>query len=234
MMKRGTIFFDIGGPILDEYYFNITLDRMILQSLRENGIQVTTTDMKDAKAKAVQEWAVHYHQRVIELLVEERQPVQDNMVAGLNKIMASARKHFRLRKGAELVLRDLCRRWHLGITSKLPHDVIEAELARFGVLGHFDIFPPKHLRGEKTTATYFRRLMSAARGERVWMVGNLLDVDIAPARKCGIRTVLLRVGSHREQSSDDPTCCAEYEIRRLTQLPAVIQHRDRALDRPRG
>jgi HAD superfamily hydrolase (TIGR01458 family) len=58
--------------------------------------------------------------------------------------------------------------------------------------------------------------------ERTWMVGDDLEADIAGAKSCGLRTILVRTGKFREQALADSLVKPDAVVDSLGDVPALL------------
>lgn len=78
----------------------------------------------------------------------------------------------------------------------------------------------------KPSAAYFDAALAALDAEPglSWMVGDDLEADVAGARSCGLRTVLVRTGKFRPDAVEQSGIMPDGIISSIAQLPDWIEH----------
>ena len=78
----------------------------------------------------------------------------------------------------------------------------------------------------KPSAAYFDAALAALDAEPglSWMVGDDLEADVAGARSCGLRTVLVRTGKFRPDAVEQSGIIPDGIISSIAQLPDWIEH----------
>jgi HAD superfamily hydrolase (TIGR01458 family) len=78
----------------------------------------------------------------------------------------------------------------------------------------------------KPSAAYFDAALAALDAEPglTWMVGDDLDADVAGARACGLRTVLVRTGKFRPDAVERSGVVPDGIVSSIAQLPDWIEH----------
>ena len=61
-----------------------------------------------------------------------------------------------------------------------------------------------------------------ADAERTWMIGDDLEADIAGAKSCGLRTILVRTGKFREQTLTDSLVKPDAVVDSLSDVPGYL------------
>ena len=76
----------------------------------------------------------------------------------------------------------------------------------------------------KPSPAFFGAALEAldADAERTWMVGDDLDADIAGAKSCGLRTILVRTGKFREEALADALVKPDAVVDSLSEVPAYL------------
>ncbi len=77
----------------------------------------------------------------------------------------------------------------------------------------------------KPSPAFFGAALEAldADAERTWMVGDDLDADIAGAKSCGLRTILVRTGKFREEALADALVKPDAVVDSLSEVPAYLE-----------
>jgi len=76
----------------------------------------------------------------------------------------------------------------------------------------------------KPSPAFFGAALDAldADPERTWMVGDDLEADVAGAKACGLRTILVRTGKFREQSLADSLVKPDAVVDSLGDVPGFL------------
>jgi HAD superfamily hydrolase (TIGR01458 family) len=77
----------------------------------------------------------------------------------------------------------------------------------------------------KPSPAFFGAALDAldAEAEYTWMVGDDLDADIAGAKSCGLKTILVRTGKFREDALDDALVKPDAVVDSIGDVPAYLE-----------
>ena len=77
----------------------------------------------------------------------------------------------------------------------------------------------------KPSPAFFGAALDAldAEAEYTWMVGDDLDADIAGAKSCGLRTILVRTGKFREDTLENAMVKPDAVVDSLSEVPAYLE-----------
>jgi len=77
----------------------------------------------------------------------------------------------------------------------------------------------------KPSPAFFGAALDAldADAEYTWMVGDDLDADIAGAKSCGLKTILVRTGKFREDTLDDALVKPDGVVDSIGDVPAYLE-----------
>jgi HAD superfamily hydrolase (TIGR01458 family) len=77
----------------------------------------------------------------------------------------------------------------------------------------------------KPSPAFFGAALDAldADAERTWMVGDDLDADIAGAKSCGLKTILVRTGKYREDALTDALVKPDAVVDSIGDVPAFLE-----------
>jgi putative hydrolase of the HAD superfamily len=215
------VLFDVGGPLDCELEWERLIDRDIRAALATHGVQVSDAEYARASQAAVHSFAPSTYRTIIWSLAAScadraavAAAVHEHMAAGGDG-RDRERGGIELRAGAAALLQRLADRGlTLGIVANQPHKM-KAELARVGLARHFaHVELPGDDGIRKPDPRFFLRACAAlgVAPERVIMVGDRIDNDIAPARALGMKTVRLRTGRHLLQEAREASEVPDAEV----------------------
>lgn len=201
-MSRRAVLFDVGGPIDMEFAHEIAVEGAIAAACGMEGIRLDQAAIDEASERAVEAFALDAHAHMIEALCGDPRTVErvrqrvHAMVANLDV--------FQLRPGIDDLLRKLRKLdVRLGLAGNQPEGV-HGQLERAGI------------------ATLFDRVLEAAPADCI-LVGDRLDIDIAPAKALGMATIRFRTGRHRRQKPRSPAETPDAEVADVFELEAAIR-----------
>lgn len=184
------VFWDLGDTLLNEDPLRYHIYELLLAALHRAGRTVTFRDLVRWREELVVggDTGPHYTIAERELPDEERsrwiEAVRRYTVGEWERKVA-------LVPGAGEVLCQLAGQYRMGIIADQPEG-IEGVLRRLGVRDYFAVMALDSAIGHhKPDERLFRWAVRAAEcaPEEAVMVGNRLDVDVAPARRIGMRTI---------------------------------------------
>jgi FMN phosphatase YigB (HAD superfamily) len=220
------VLFDLGGPIDMEFAYEIAVEGAIAAACGMEGIRLDQAAIDEASERAVEAFAPDAHAHMIETLCGDPRTVErvrrrvDAMIANLDV--------FQLRPGIDDLLRKLRKLgFGLGVIGAQPVSMPEA-LERAGIAGLFDYYGLRGVSGVSgACAPDPSAFMDAAQALDVVpagcvMVGDRIDIDIAPAKVLGMATIRFRTGRHRRQKPRSPAEMPDAEVTDVQELEAAI------------
>jgi HAD superfamily hydrolase (TIGR01549 family) len=192
------VFFDIGDVLFDEdvphlYYFH-----SLLLSMRRNGVDIAWDEYHAQVQSFIRTQPANAPLDAVRFYVSDEELYQ--------KIYKEARQEYEemrrprpyglLLDNIVPVLDDLHSTFKLGIIAN-QHPEIIAALADYGIKKDFDVIAIDQIVGvSKPDPALFNWALHQAgcSAEEAVMVGDRPDVDIAPSKKLGFRTVRFRRG----------------------------------------
>jgi putative hydrolase of the HAD superfamily len=197
-LRRRAVLFDVGGPIDMEFAHEMAVDTAIVSACGLEGIRVDQAAIDEASERAVDAFAADACDYMIETLCGDPRTVE--RVRQRVWAMTGKLDVFQLRPDIDGLLRKLR---ELGVTLA----VAEAERERLERAGIGDLF------------VYGDPGVPAA---DCIMVGDRLDIDIAPARALGMATIRFRTGRYRKQKPRSPAETPDAEVTDVRELAAAI------------
>ncbi len=198
MLRRRAVLFDVGGPIDLEFAHEIALEGAIASACGLEGIRVDQSAIDEVSDRAVEAFAADAYAHMIETLCGDSRTIE--RVRQRVRAMTGALDVFQLRPGIDDLLRKL-RQLELTIAAA------EAQRERLEQAGIGDLF------------VYGDAGVPAA---ECIMVGDRLDLDIAPAKALGMATIRFRTGRYRKQKPRSPAETPDIEVTDVAELEAAI------------
>jgi len=185
------VFFDVGNVLIDDDPFLSEIFRHIHQTLPTNSPKAqlerffadVERALHDHGHNAVERLGYRYYRR---LWPKKRKEIRRAIKKAWWRLV-------RMIPVARDVLEALRQDYRLGIIANQPPEVVEC-LDRWGLLSLFDVVLLDSQYGvAKPDPALFRLAIEEARvdAEQSLMVGDRLDNDVIPARRLGMRAILL-------------------------------------------
>ena len=223
-MSHRAVLFDVGGPIDLEFAWEIAVDSAIASACGLEGIRVDQDMIDQASEAAVAAFAPDAYAFMIEHLCGGDHATTAR-VTSRRRAMVDGLDVFQMRPDMPALLRRLADRGlRLGIVANQPARMSE----RLGREGIADLFAHLGLTGltglRKPDPRAFMTACDAlgVRPAEAIMVGDRIDVDIAPAKALGMAAILLRSGRHRRQRPRSPADEPDAVVTDVLELEAAI------------
>jgi putative hydrolase of the HAD superfamily len=199
-MPYRAILFDVGGPIDLEFAWEIAVDGAIASACGLEGIRVDQAMVDEASEAAVAAFAPDAYAFMVEYLCGD--PETAKRVGDRRRAMVAGLDVFQMRPEMPALLRRLASRGlKLGIVANQPAGMAE-RLQREGIADLFEHVGITGLTGlrkpDPRAFTAACDALAVTPAEAI-MVGDRIDIDVAPAKTLGMATILLRAGRHRRQ-----------------------------------
>ena len=212
------VFFDLGNTLIDESAPIADRIRVITETLRAKGHEVSPDDLDEALTQALTEFAPRVITRAFELL-------------GVDVTLEDSFASVIYRKELETPYPDtpstigrLADSFSLGVVANQSAGT-RGRLESYGLLQHFSVVISSTEEGlEKPDPEIFRLAVSRAgcEPEDAVMVGDRLDNDIAPAKALGFKTIRVLRGYARFQRPRSADEEPDYTVTRLDEIPVLL------------
>ena len=223
------IFFDVGGPILDEGGYEAFWERTFREAATAEGVPCSEKRYEELAREGVRVFSRSVHEYISWRLAgadrDLHYRIHERFWKGIRAV--SAEEYRRMnppREGAQEVIRDLAGKYRLGIVANQPARV-EILLREYRVWDLFQVRGISEVVGlYKPDIRLFLRTLDEARArpEESVMIGDRIDNDIVPARLIGMWAVHLRVGRHTDQQPRGPDEAPHRSIDSIKGLPSAI------------
>ena len=130
----------------------------------------------------------------------------------------------KLTSGFENEVRAICGDFEVGIAGQYGHEILEL-LKKCSIL---DCFTYRLTQDDfsitKPDPRYYEQIVQACgvKSQQCVMVGDRIDKDVIPAKQLGMRTILVRVGLHRNQQPRIPFEIPDAELDRVVGLADAV------------
>ncbi len=223
-MKHRAILFDIGGPIDMEFAWEIAVDGAIASACGMEGIRVDQTMVEEASERAVEAFAPDAYAHMVETLCGG-DPATAARVTERRQAMLANLDVFQLRPDMGALLQRLVGRGlRLGIVANQPAGMVD-RMEREGIAHFFEHIGITGLTGlRKPDPRAFSAAAAAldVTAAECLMVGDRIDIDIAPAKALGMATIRFRTGRHRRQKPRSSAETPDREVTDVGELEAAI------------
>jgi HAD superfamily hydrolase (TIGR01662 family) len=223
-MPYRAILFDVGGPIDLEFAWEIAVDGAIASACGLEGIRVDQAMIDEASEAAVTAFAPDAYAFMVEHLCGG-DPKTAKRVSERRRAMVAGLDVFQMRPEVPALLRRLANRGlKLGIVANQPAGMAE-RLQREGIADLFEHVGITGLTGLRKPDP--RAFMAACDALAVTpadtiMVGDRIDIDVAPAKALGMAAILFRGGRHRRQKPRSPAEEADAAVADVLELEAAL------------
>lgn len=224
-MKITSVLLDAGGVIVDESEHEKVRAEVIVEILSaiipEYSISAYWVDIE----KAIKSFCPNTYQYVFwKHLKDDRYLF--NKLYGLHLDKWQQRKPpLKLSSGLESEVKTICRNFKIGIAGQYGKEILKL-LKKESVLDYFAYrLTQDDFRITKPDPRYFERIVQAfgVIPQQCIMVGDRIDNDVIPAKQLGMKTILIRMGLHRNQQPRIPFEIPDAELDEVAGLAEAVQ-----------
>lgn len=227
LSAKSSILFDVGGPLDTEVRLNEKMAASIVNALESRGIETDHAGYDAAVEYAVNTYAPEDFPAIVWHLAGRDISISNEIWSEVSVHLQSTERAalFAPREGMRELLEALhVRGTKLGLVANQPPSTLAALDA--AQLGQYFAW-----RGLSGTLGYRKpdpRIFVAAReglgvaAEQRVMVGNRIDIDISPASRLGMTTVLFRTGNHAIQRPRSWLEVPDYEVSSVDELAGLL------------
>lgn len=223
------ILFDIGGVILEED----ELDKEFLNAteniLKQSGITFT----KEEFDKTINQWVLSF--KASSFFMSFIQHFIKDDMKKCNEVVDAIRKHLsnwskvhpqKLNPGIRKLIQSLAVKYKLGLAGNQP-SAVKNLLEKYDILRFFTTTEVSEDLGiSKPDLKFFKNILNRldVRAEEAVMIGDRLDNDIIPAKKLGMKAILVKVGLFAVLEPREPSENPDATISSTTELPMAIEN----------
>jgi FMN phosphatase YigB (HAD superfamily) len=223
-MKITTVLLDAGGVILDESEHEQVRAQIAVEILSTivpgYSIDIYYSDVEEA----VECFCPSVYQYVFWKSVRGNRSLFDQLYASYFDEWQNRKPPLKLTLGFESELRAICENFEVGIAGQYGQELLEL-LEERAIL---DCFTHRLTQDELSTTKpdprFYEQIVKACGGQpqSCVMVGDRIDKDVIPAKLLRMRTILIRVGLHKNQQPRIPFEVPDAELDGVSGLAEVI------------
>ncbi|HDS00960.1 MAG TPA: HAD family hydrolase [candidate division Zixibacteria bacterium] len=221
--KIKAILIDVGGPLVDDSGLDIYWNDYLVKTLPDLiGRKVSISEIEEANRRSIESYAPSLYSATIWHFVQPDVEKFKKLRGAFDDLNTS--QFYEFREEAGEVCRQLSEKYSLAIAANQPASTADY-LEEKGILKYFDF---KEMSGSiaysKPDYRFFLYIAHRldASPENCVMVGDRQDNDIVPAKKLGMKTVRVMVGSHKEQKVRMPSELPDKTISSISELSDAI------------
>jgi HAD superfamily hydrolase (TIGR01509 family) len=218
------IFFDLGGVLVDEDALHEEMAACIGRLLPEYGVDLGPAQVRDRFIDIALNTRGMRPSSVIESVLPDRRKAEEVLARYRREVWPKFPELMKIRDGALDVLKQLSSSYSLAMIANQPKSsrgFIDSKgitaLMKFTLLS-------EEVGAAKPDVKIFNEAFRRCRapGRECVMVGDRVEMDIAPARRLGMRAVRMRAGLFAPVEPKDDWERADADITELKELPGAI------------
>lgn len=222
------ILFDIGGVILEEDELEREFFRCVRDILKCSGVTLTDEEFNKAIKKFVLSFAPSFTEAFI-------QHFTGNDFKKRNEVVDAIRKHLRswskdhpqkLNLGIKRLIQSLSNTYKLGLAGNQP-SAVKNLLDEYDILRFFTTTEVSEDIGiSKPDPRFFENILKklGVHAREAIMIGDRLDNDIIPAKKLGMKAILVKVGLFAILEPRTPGEIPDATVSSTTELNTAIEN----------
>lgn len=223
-MEITTVLLDAGGVILDESEHEKVRVEIAVEVMKSAVPGYTGATLYADLEEAIRCFCPRLLAYAFWKQLRPDRALFDDLYAKFLEEWPRRKPGLKLMEGFDTELVNLASRLRVGIAGQYGSDLL-ALLKEHGLLEHFSYrFTQDDFDITKPDPRYLERIASRCGvepGECV-MVGDRIDNDVIPARQLGMKTVLVRVGLHRNQRPRTPWEEPDAELQGIAGLGRAV------------
>jgi len=222
------ILVDIGGVILEEDELDREFLRSAKEILKQSGIILTDEEFD----KAIKQWVLSFTPSFFKSFVQHF--IKHDMKK-CNEVVDVIRKHLRnwskdhpqkLNPGIKRLIQSLSNTYKLGLAGNQP-SAVKNLLEEYGILRFFTTTEVSEDIGvSKPDPRFFENILKKlnVHAREAIMIGDRLDNDIIPAKKLGMKAILVKVGLFAILEPRTPGEIPDATVSSVGEIPAEIDN----------
>lgn len=224
-MKITTVLLDAGGVILDESEHEEMRARIAVEVLSMMIPEYSTTDYYAGVEQAVKCFCPGVYQYVFWNALNRDMPLFDKLYATYLSEWKNRKPPLKLTPGFESELRAISGDFNVGIAGQYGKELLDL-LEQRSLLNCFTHrLTQDDFSTTKPDIRFYDQILKASGVEPQLciMVGDRIDKDVIPAKLLGMKTILIRVGLHKNQQPRIPFEVPDLELNGVSGLAGAIQ-----------
>jgi putative hydrolase of the HAD superfamily len=219
-----TVLLDAGGVILDESEHEEVRAQIAVEILNaiisEYSVSIYCSDIEEA----VKSFCPNIYQYIFWKYLKNDRSLFDKLYASYLDKWQQRKPPHKLTSGFESEVRAICRNFKVGIAGQYGQELLDL-LEKRSIL---DCFTYRLTQDDfsitKPDLRYYEQIVEACGvdPQQCIMVGDRIDKDIIPAKQLGMKTILIRVGLHKNQKPRIPLEIPDAELESVSGLTEAI------------
>ncbi len=225
------ILIDIGGVILSEDELYRTYLESVKEMLKLSGVDFTEDTFNEAVEQCILNFEPHFTKSLVWRLVKPDKKKCDYIVNAIRGYVRNrmSRLPQTLTPGIEKILEVLSRNYKLALAGNQP-SAVKKVLEKYGVLKFFAVTEVSEDIGiSKPDPSFFENILKKLdlRPQEAIMVGDRFDNDIIPAKKLGMKTILVKVGVYAILEPRTPDEKPDATVKSVKELTSAVASLDK-------
>jgi putative hydrolase of the HAD superfamily len=223
-MKTTTFFLDAGGVILDETEHEEIRAEISVEILRAiipgYSISAYYSDVEEA----VRCFCPSVYQYVFWKSLRNDRSLFDKLYASYLNEWQKRKPPLELNSGFETEIREICRNFKVGIAGQYGQELLKL-LEERSILDCFTYrLTQDDFSVTKPDLRFYEQIVKACGVDpkQCIMVGDRIDKDVIPAKLLGMKTILVRVGLHKNQMPRIPFEVPDAELNGVPGLAEAV------------
>ena len=227
---------DIGGVILNEDELYRAYFKFVRTRLRESGNDFTDIEFEKAVNECILNFEPYFTKALVCHFIESGEKKCDDVIRAANNYVKNwaLKHHQEMNPGILEVLQILSKKYTLALAANQP-SAVKNLLKKYRILDHFAFTDVSEDIGiAKPDPGFFYHILNKLKvmpGEAV-MVGDRLDNDIIPAKKLGMMTILVKLGTYAVLEPRSDGEIPDAIISDVRELPRAVVRLGRYKTRP--
>lgn len=224
-MKITTVLLDAGGVILDESEHEEVRAQIAVEIL-STIVPGCSIDMYYADVEeAVKCFCPSVYQYVFWKSVKSDRSLFDQLYASYFDEWQKRKPPLKLTSEFESELRAICENFEVGIAGQYGRELLELLEERYILNCFTHRLTQDDFSTTKPDLRFYEQIVKTCGGhpQSCIMVGDRIDKDIIPTKLLGMRTILIRVGLHKNQQPRIPFEVPDAELYGISGLAEAVQ-----------
>jgi FMN phosphatase YigB (HAD superfamily) len=223
-MKITTVLLDAGGVILDETEHENVRAQIAVEVLSAVIPTYSVNDYYSDVEGAVKCFCPSLYQYVFWKALKNDRSLFDKLYASFLDEWQRRKPPLRLTSGFESEVRAICQNLEVGIAGQYGQELLEL-LEERSILDCFTYrLTQDDFSVTKPDLRYYEQIVKSCGvdPQQCIMVGDRIDKDVIPAKLLGMRTILVRVGLHKNQQPRIPFELPDAELDSVLGLAEAV------------
>lgn len=224
-MKITTVLLDAGGVILDESEHEKVLADVITNTIKEVKPEYTKDQYYLDIEEAVQHFNPKTYRYVIWKYTRPDIVAYNELYSRSMEVWKEQQPPLKLYDRFAKEAKEISQHFNIGMAGQYRNAILSF-LEKEDVLKYIKYpFTQDDFEITKPDPRYFEQMIQriGVSTEECIMVGDRIDNDIVPAKQLGMKTILIRVGLHKDQQPRLPIEQPDIELESISGLAAAIE-----------